>query len=128
PISTGRLGGPIYDRVYQVDVPAQRVLLLSLTGSTGTDFDLYLFDASATSVYETKGLVAKSTGPTSNETISYSTSPGGRFFIDLSGFTDVEGSFRLTVAIGLDATPPRAVLSIDGGAPATNDIEAAVSV
>lgn len=128
PISTGRLGGPIYDRVFQVDVPAQRVLLLSLAGSAGTDFDLYLFDASATSVYATTGLVAKSTGPTSNEAISYSTITGGRFYVDLSGFTDVEGSFRLTVAIGLDSTPPRAVLTVDGGAPATNDLQAAISV
>jgi hypothetical protein len=128
PIITGRLGGPIYDRVFQVDVPAQRVLVLSLAGSSGTDFDLYLFDASATSVYATTGLVAKSTGPTSTESINYSTVSGGRFYIDLSGFTEIEGDFRLTVAIGLDGTPPRAVLTLDGGAPATNDRDAAVSV
>ena len=70
-VATGRLGGPIYDRVYQVDVPAQRVLLLSLTGSAGTDFDIYLFDATATSVYASAGLVAKSTGPTSSEVLAY---------------------------------------------------------
>jgi hypothetical protein len=127
-ITTGRLGGPIYDRVFQVDVPQQRVLVLSLTGSAGTDFDLYLFDSTATSVYATTGLVAKSTGPTSSESISYSTVSGGRFYIDLSGFTDVEGDFRLTVAIGLDVTSPRAVLALNGGAPATNDRDAAVSV
>lgn len=128
PISTGRLGGPIYDQVFQVDVPPQRVLVLSLAGSAGTDFDLYLFDSTATSVYETTGLVAKSTGPTSNEAISYSTAAGGRFYVDLSGFTDVEGDFRLSVAVGFDSTPPRAALTIDGGAPATNDLDAAISV
>lgn len=127
-ISSGRLGGPIYDRVFQVDVPPQRVLILSLAGSPGTDFDLYLFDATATSVYTTTGLVAKSTGPTSNEAISYSTVDGGRFYVDLSGFTDIEGDFSLTVAIGLDSTPPRAALTVDGGAPATNDRDAALSV
>ncbi len=109
-------------------MPAERVLVLSLTGSTGTDFDLYLFDSTATSVYETTGLVAKSTGPTSSEAISYATVTGGRFYIDLSGFTEVEGDYQLTVAIGFDATPPRASLAIEGGAPATNHPEVIVAV
>lgn len=128
PISTGLLGGPIYDRVYSVDVPADRVLLISLTGSEGTDFDLYLFDASATSVYSTTGLVAKSTGPSSNEVLAFPSPAGGRYYIDLSGFTEVEGEYRLTVQIATDSTPPRISLVIDGGAPATANPDASVTV
>jgi hypothetical protein len=127
-VVTGRLGGPIYDRVYQVDVPAQRVLLLSLTGSVGTDFDIYLFDATATSVYAKTGLVAKSTGPTSSEVLAYPSVGGGTFFIDLSGFSDIEGDYRLTVKIGADSTPPQVSLVLDGGAPATFDPDVSVTV
>jgi hypothetical protein len=127
-VATGRLGGPIYDRVYQVDVPAQRVLVLNLTGSAGTDFDIYLFDDSATSVYATTGLVAKATGPTSNEVLTYPSVNGGRYYIDLSGFSDTEGSYRLTVQTALDSTPPQVSLVLDGGAPATSDPDVIVTV
>ena len=127
-IATGRLGGPIYDRVYWVDVPAQRVLVASLTGSPGTDFDLYLFDGSATSVYAETGLVAKSTGPTSTEVIAHPSPGGGRYYIDLSGFTEVQGDYRLTVQIATDSTPPRMSLALDGGAPATAQPDVSVTV
>ena len=50
-VSSGLLGGPIYDVVYRVTIPAGHVLLVSMTGDPGTDFDLYLFDSSATSIY-----------------------------------------------------------------------------
>ena len=104
-----------------MDVPAQRVLVLSLTGSAGTDFDIYLFDATATSVYATTGLVAKATGPTSNEVLAYPSVNGGRYYIDLSGFSDTEGAYRLTVQTALDSTPPQVSLVLGGGAPATSD-------
>lgn len=125
---TGRLGGPIVDVVYWVDVPAQRVLVLSLTGSAGTDFDLYLFDDTATSVYSKVGLVAKSTGPTSTESLSYLTVGGGRFYIDLSGFSETQGDYRLSVVFGNDEAPPRTSLTLNGGAPATNSRDAVASV
>ena len=63
---TGQLGGPIYDHVYSIDIPAQRILLISLFGDSGTDFDLYLFNSTATTVYSTQGQVATSKGPTSS--------------------------------------------------------------
>ncbi len=55
PVVGGRLGGPIYDVVYRVEVPAGHVLVAGLTGTAGTDFDLYLFDASATTVSRADG-------------------------------------------------------------------------
>ena len=130
PVVTGKLGGPIYDVVYSVDVPPAHVLLLSLTGTAGTDFDLYLFDASATNIYADPpvGQVASSTGPTSTESITCPTVAGGTFYIDVSGATNVEGTFRLAVQIAADTTPPRVSLSLDGGAPATNQATVAATV
>ena len=72
-ILVGPLGGDIYDVVYRLDVQPGSVILASLTGSTGTDFDLYLFDGAATTVVTNQGVVAKSIGPTSTESVSYAT-------------------------------------------------------
>src|SRR5664280_2140244 len=100
-VTSGSLGGPIYDVVYRVIVPAGHVLLVSMTGDPGTDFDLYLFDPSATSIYAKPpvGLVAKSTGPTSTESIAYASTGGGTYYLDLSGASDVQGTYRLAVRI-----------------------------
>ena len=127
-VVTGRLGGPIYDRVYQLDVEPNRIILLSLTGDAGTDFDLYLFDSSATSVYGGTGQVAVSTGPTSTESISYPARSGGRYYIDLAGFSEAEGNFRLVVAVAQDTTPPGAEVRLNGGAKATTDPTVRVTV
>ena len=120
-VVTGRLGGAIYDRVYSIDVAPNRIILMSLTGDPGTDFDLYLFDSSATSVYGGAGQVAASTGSTSSESISYPARSGGRYYIDLSGFSEAEGNFRLVVAIATDTTPPHADLQLNGRKAATTD-------
>ena len=127
---SGSLGGPIYDVVYSVVVPAGHVLFASMTGTPGTDFDLYLFDSSASNIYADPpvGQVAASTGPTSAESITYPTASGGTFYLDLSGATNVEGTYTLHVQIAADTTPPRVSLSLDGGAPATNSNVVAATV
>lgn len=121
PVVTGQLGGPIYDVVYALQVPPAHVIVAGLTGSPGTDFDLYLFDSSATTVVNNVGVVAKSTGPTSTESISYPSRTGGTFYLDLNGATAVEGTYVLSVQIVADTTPP-AISSVllDGGSVATN--------
>ena len=118
---TGLLGGPIYDHVYSIDVAPDSVIQLALSGDPGTDFDLYLFNAGATSVYETTGQVDASTGPTSTESISYPTPGGGRYYVDLNGANDVEGNFRLIVSIALDTVSPNLELKINNGSPVTMD-------
>ena len=50
PVAAGRLGGAIYDVVYSLTVAAGYVIVASVTGTAGTDFDIYLFDATATTV------------------------------------------------------------------------------
>jgi hypothetical protein len=114
-VVTGQLGGPIYDVVYRVDVPPGYVLVAGLTGTPGTDFDLYLFGANATTVVGTTGLLTKSIGPASSESISWATRIPGTFYLDLNGATDVEGTYALSVQIVPDPTPPAAVLVVAGG-------------
>lgn len=120
-VASGQLGGPIYDVVYRVDVPPASVLVAALTGSAGTDFDLYLFSSTATSVVEREGLISQSIGPTSTEQLSFATAVGGTFYIDLNGATDVQGSYTLTVQIVPDPTPPQASILLAGGAIATSN-------
>jgi hypothetical protein len=122
PVVTGLLGGPVYDVVYQVQVPPAHVVVAGLTGSPGTDFDLYLFDSSATTVLTNVGVVARSTGPTSTESLSFPSRSGGTFYIDLNGATAVEGTYVLSVQVVADTTPPVvSSLLLDGGAVATNN-------
>lgn len=114
-VASGQLGGPIYDVVYRVVVPAGSVILAALSGTSGTDFDLYLFDGSATSVVSKVGLLTSSTGPTSTESVSWPTRIGGTFYVDLNGATNVEGTFTLTVQVVPDPTPPMVSLTLGGG-------------
>ncbi len=120
PVVSGQLGGPIYDIVYRLDVPAGYVIVAGLSGTVGTDFDLYLFDASATTVVSNTGLLTKSIGPTSAEQLSWATRIGGTFYLDLNGATDVEGTYTLSVQIVPDPTPPTARLLVAGGASRVN--------
>lgn len=128
PLAAGRLGGDVYDVVYRVSVPAGHVIVASLTGATGTDFDLYLFDQSATTVLSTVGLLTKSTGPTSTEFISWPSRAAGLYYIDLNGATDVEGDFRLTVQTLPDPTPPLASLALASGRTSTRELTVPVAV
>jgi hypothetical protein len=120
PIVTGILGGDVYDVVYRLDLAPGSILVASLTGSPGTDFDLYLFDASATTVVTNEGVVARSTGPTSTESLAYGTATGGRFYLDLNGASDTQGAYQLTVQTAVDRTPPVVAIAMEGGLVITN--------
>lgn len=114
-IVVGQLGGPIYDVVYRIEVPGGYVLRVLLTGQPGTDFDLYLFDSSATTVLLNQGLVAKSTGPTSTEYLAYPSYAPATYYIDINGASDVQGEYRLTVQlIGDESVPVASLLLADG--------------
>lgn len=128
PVAAGRLGGSIYDVVYNFSVPPGYVIVASLSGATGTDFDLYLFDASATTVLSSTGLLTKSIGPTSSESISWPSRFGGTYYIDMNGASNVEGDYRLTVQTIPDPTPPVAGLVLAGGRTSTNQLTVPVTV
>lgn len=127
-VSAGRLGGTIYDVVYRFTVAPGHVIVASLGGTAGTDFDLYLFDDSATTVLSKVGLVTKSAGPTSTESISWPSRLGGTFYIDLNGASNVEGDYRLTVQSVPDGTPPVASVVLAGGRGWTNQLTVPVTV
>ncbi len=120
PIAAGRLGGAIYDVVYRLSVAPGYVIVASVTGTAGTDFDIYLFDATATTVLSNTGLLTKSAGPTSAESISWPSQFGGTYYIDMNGATDVEGDYRLTVQTVPDPTPPTVSIALAGGRASTN--------
>lgn len=122
PVAAGRLGGAIYDVVYRFSVAPGHVIVASLTGAAGTDFDLYLFDSSATTVLSTVGLLKKSAGPTSTESISRPSPLGGTYYIDLNGSTVVEGDYRLALQTVPDETPPTVSMVLAGGQTATNQL------
>ncbi|HZV27104.1 MAG TPA: Ig-like domain-containing protein [Acidothermaceae bacterium] len=127
-IASGQLGGPIYDVVYRLDVLPGRIILVSLTGTPGTDFDLYLFGSTATTVYGNAGLVAKSTGPTSTESLSVPSPLGGTYYLDLNGASNVEGTYRVVVQQVLDNTVPTVAMMLDGGRPATNQLTVPIQI
>ena len=128
PVAAGRLGGGIYDVVYRFSVSPGHVIVASLTGTAGTDFDLYLFDASATTVLSTVGLLKKSAGPTSTESISWPSPFGGTYYIDLNGATNVEGDFRLTLQTVPDSTPPSVSMVLADGRGSTNELAVPVTL
>lgn len=128
PIAAGRLGGAIYDVVYSITVEPGHVIVASLTGTPGTDFDIYLFGSAATTVLSTTGLLTKSAGSTSTESISWPSRFGGTYYIDLNGATAVEGDFRLTVQTPPDPTPPSLTITLAGGRRSTNEVDVPVSL
>jgi hypothetical protein len=127
-VTSGSLGGPIYDVVFRVQVPVGSVIVVSLTGTVGTDFDLYLYDAIATTVRSTAGLVGQSTGPTSTESLSIPSRSGGTYYIDLNGASDTAGTYTLTVQIVPDTSPPTLSLRLGLGRSATNQTTVGVEV
>ena len=126
-VLVGPLGGDIYDVVYQLDVAPGSVILASLSGSGATDFDLYLFDGSATTVVSNQGVVARSTGPTSTESISHATPIGGRFYLDLNSATATVGTYTLVVQVIADR-PAVAHLVLGGGRTSTNSTTVSASL
>jgi hypothetical protein len=128
PVAAGRLGGAIYDVVYRLSVAPGQVIIASLTGAAGTDFDLYLFDSSATTVLSAAGLLKKSVGPTSTESISWPSPTGGTYYIDLNGATVVEGDYRLAVQTVPDSTRPVISAVLAEGRPSTNELTVPVTL
>ncbi|SDP07052.1 pre-peptidase C-terminal domain-containing protein [Paenibacillus sp. yr247] len=85
------------DKVYALDLKAGEQINLSLTGDAGTDFDLELYDSSATTVASKAGIVASSEHPgTSNEAITYTVPKSGTYYVDVFAFAGA-GTFTLSI-------------------------------
>ncbi len=126
PVVTGQLGGPVYDVVYRIQVPAGYVVVAGLSGSPGTLFGLYLFDDTATTVVGTQGLVASSTVVGTQQHISYPSALGGTYYLDLNGASNVEGTYTLVVQMVAGTSVPIASMTLDNGRPYTNSSNVSV--
>jgi len=106
------------DDVSRVYLTAGQSLHLRLSGAAGTDFDMYLYDASATTVANTALAVDWSTAAgTSVESIDYRAPVTGYYYIDLyAQGAGTGGAYRLdawpTAPTGDDDVPGTAVQTI----------------
>lgn len=91
------------DDVYSMTLLKGEKVTVTLTGATGTDFDIYLYNPSATTVNSSAGIVAYSekTG-TSSETFTYVAKENGTHYLDVYGYAG-SGSYTTTVTLGAKA-------------------------
>ncbi|WP_066255986.1 S8 family serine peptidase [Neobacillus drentensis] len=81
--------------VYALSLKEGEVLSLSLNGKAGTDFDLYVFNESTTSINNTNGMVAYSeNAKTSNESIKFTAPKTGIYFVDVYAYKGA-GDYKL---------------------------------
>ncbi|GIM28774.1 hypothetical protein CPJCM30710_14400 [Clostridium polyendosporum] len=91
------------DDVYNVSLVKGDVITITLSGAAGTDFDLYLYNKTATTVKTNAGILAYSEKVgTSTEKIIYSIQQDGTYFIDVYSFTGT-GTYTLNFQKGLKA-------------------------
>lgn len=90
------------DDVFYVNLKKSEKISLSLTGASGTDFDLYLYGPSATSVETANGIVAYSEKTGSSESIVYTAPASGKYYIDIYAYSG-SGSYTLSVKQGIPA-------------------------
>ncbi|RHW37243.1 hypothetical protein D1B31_15865 [Neobacillus notoginsengisoli] len=106
PLSGSQITGALnnvndMDDVYSVKLQKGERISLSLTGATGTDFDLFLFDRSAKTVlYENGKVLARSQkSGTSSESIVFRAPSAGTYYIDVYGKKG-KGSYTLKNQLG----------------------------
>ncbi len=89
------------DDVFAVHLlKGEKLVATMSSGTPGTDFDLYLYDKTATTVKTGDGIVAYSENPgTSNETISFLAPAEGDYYLDACGYAG-SGNYTLQVLLG----------------------------
>lgn len=88
------------NHVYSVELNAGETATFTLTGEEGTDFDLILYDDSATTVQSIEGAVAFSeTEGTSTESITYRAPKAGTYYVNVYAFQNA-GAYTLNVQYG----------------------------
>lgn len=87
------------DDVYFVDLKAGDNIKVSLTGDTGTDFDMHLYGPNASTVKTTDGLILSSENEGSTEYIEYLVPNSGRYYIDVYAYVG-EGNYNLSLEYG----------------------------
>jgi Bacterial pre-peptidase C-terminal domain len=89
--------------VYSVNLVKGEKLTVSMSGATGTDFDVYLNNASAKTVNSSSGIVAYSEKlNTSSESFSYTAPATGKYYIDFFAYKG-KGSYKAYFKQGVTA-------------------------
>ncbi|PLS01487.1 S8 family serine peptidase [Neobacillus cucumis] len=85
------------DDVFSINLVKGQKITVTLSGATGTDFDIYLYDKSATTVKSSAGILAYSEkAATSSETFTYTAVDDGKYYLDVSAYKGA-GSYTATV-------------------------------
>jgi len=81
--------------VFALSLKEGEALSLSLNGISGTDFDLYVFDGSTTSINNSNGMLAFSENAnTSNESIKFTAPKTGIYFVNIYAYKG-NGNYKL---------------------------------
>ncbi|GHH97556.1 S8 family serine peptidase [Neobacillus kokaensis] len=91
------------DDVYSINLLKGEKLSVTLTGTTGTDFDMYLYDKTAKTVNSSIGILAYSekTG-TSAESFSFIAPSDGTYYLDIFAYKG-SGNYTASVKSGVTA-------------------------
>jgi hypothetical protein len=94
------------DQVYSFEIPEKAVLVVSLSGETGSQLGLYLFDQSSTSILSNTP-VAQAAKPGGRQTLVRSYLEPARVYINVNGRNlDRPYAYSLQVTLLVDTSPP----------------------
>ena len=112
---TATVGGPVFDRVWRLELPQGRVALIRLDGASGSELGLYLFDETATSI-ATATPMKQSAKPGGDQRVT-AVLPAGTYYLNVNGRnTDRAYRFTLNVTLIEDPTPAYVFIEVADGA------------
>ena len=91
------------DDVYSINLLKGEKITITLTGATGTDFDVYLYNPTAKTVNSSAGIVAYSEkANTSSESFTYIAQENGKYYLDVYAYSGA-GSYTANATFGATA-------------------------
>ena len=122
-----RVGGAIYDRVWRLTLNEPRLVVISLSGASGSQLGLYVFDSGATSV--TSGMpIAVAAKPGGSQSLSLPLQ-AGTYYVDVNGRNpDRAYTFNLSIVTIPDRSPPFVTLTISDGRGLISDPDSTITV
>lgn len=86
------------DSVYSLDLKKGNDILITMSGSSGSDYDMYLFGPPAVSIFDSTEIAAGETSGTSSESIRYTATADGFHYLDVVTW-DTTGTFSVNVKV-----------------------------
>lgn len=107
--ASGTLQGPDkIDDVYAVVLAAGDTLNVTMSGATGTHFDIYLYPPGTPTVVNSDAFVAKNEDANDSKSLSYTvpSDAAGTYYIDVftMDFADPNGTYILSATLGAQPT------------------------